>query len=119
MYEAPYDEDIVSRRSITGGGDAVRLRCGSDSVRFRGADPDLEMNEPFDGEGGMGRTLASSSATRPASLKDSLAVLPSSAIEMRGRRAAWEDSDASDGVRERVNTLIDGARLPESSVDAG
>lgn len=115
VYDAPTDEPIVSLR-VAGGGDVVRPRSGaeaeSESERHNGTDPVREMTDPAVGEGGIGRTDASSSATRPASAKDT-----SSAMEMRGPLS--RSSEAILGVRERVNTLIEGRRDPESIVEAG
>jgi hypothetical protein len=116
LYDAPTLEPRVSRRPALGWGDVVRTRRGAEveSDRHRGADPERDVTDIEVGEGGMGRTLASSSA-RPASE----APLASSAMLMRGPRAARSLSDASDGVRLRLNTLSEGGREPESIVDAG
>lgn len=122
VYDAPMDEPIVSLRPpVIGGGDVVRTRLGAESHLHRGAEPDRDLAEIEVGEGGIGRTLASSSATRPAggNDKDWLMPLASSAMEMRGPRVARSDRDAIDGVREREKTLIEGGRDPESMVDAG
>lgn len=126
VYDAPTDEPRVSRRCTeTGGGVVVRTCLVAESDRHNGAEPDgaepaREMTEVDVGDGGMGRTLASSSATRPASRNELLVPLASSAIEIRGPLVAISDSDAMDGVREREKTLNDGGLdPPESMVEAG
>lgn len=113
----------VSRRSAGGGGLVPGMRRGTESSRNRPSEPKREVIDMERvGDGGIGRTLASSSAYMPDPeyRSDSRMLSSSSATEIWKRRwAASDERETSEDVRERERRESDAGRDPESMVEAG